>query len=374
MSGPGHHPAAAGRHVPPDLYGRPRADRAMRALAAVGDVLFPLVVRSGGRPGSRRHRSTPPPAPASALNLVVAGRGYVADDVVRLRLAAPDGAVLPAWRPGAHLELRLPSGRRRRYSLCGDPADRGVYQIAVRRVDGGGGGSVEVHDALPTGSRLAVGRPRNAFPFAGEPRVLFVAGGIGITPILPMAREAARLGLDWRLVYSGRGRASLPFTDELRGFGGRVEILSGGERGAPDAAGLLRRAPAGAAVYACGPPPMLDGIQAAFDASPASGLHVERFAPVPPPWDGRPFELRLARSGRVLPVPADRSVLDVLAEAVPTVAYSCRRGFCGICRQRVLAGAVDHRDHRLTDTERADGAMLVCVSRARAGESLVLDL
>nr|WP_202797686.1 MULTISPECIES: PDR/VanB family oxidoreductase [Protofrankia] len=341
----------------------------MRVLAAVGDVLFPLATRSG----SRQHRPTPPPAPASTLNLVVADRRYVADGVVRLSLAAPDGAALPAWWPGAHLELHLPSGRRRRYSLCGDPADRGTYQIAVRRLDTGGGGSVEVHDALPAGSRLTVGRPRNAFPFAAEPRVLFIAGGIGITPILPMVREAARRGLDWRLVYSGRTRTSLPFTDELRRFHGRVEILSDEEHGRPDATSLLRRAPAGAAVYACGPPPVLDGIQAAFDASPASGLHVERFASAPI-RDGRPFELRLARSGRVLPVPADRSVLDVLAEAVPTAAYSCRRGFCGICRQRVLAGAVEHRDHRLTDTERADGAMLVCVSRARAGERLVLDL
>nr|WP_242606556.1 PDR/VanB family oxidoreductase [Protofrankia symbiont of Coriaria ruscifolia] len=354
------------RSLPPDLYGRPRADRMMRALAAFGDAFFPLSTRP-------RRRRRPAAANAPPRNLVVATRRAEAEDVVCLRLAAPDGAALPAWRPGAHLDLHLPSGRRRQYSLCGDPADRAAYRIAVRRIETGGGGSVEVHDALPEGTRLTVSGPRNAFPFAAEPCVLLIAGGIGITPILPMAREATRRGLDWRLVYTGRSRARLPFTDELRQLGGRVEILSGEEHGIPAAADLLRRAPAGAAVYACGPAPMLDGIKAAFDASPATALHCERFAPVPI-RGGHPFELHLARSGRALPVPADRSALDVLSEAVPAAAYSCRRGFCGVCRQRVLTGLVEHRDHRLTDAERAGGAMLVCVSRAPAGERLVLDL
>ncbi|MCW8380653.1 PDR/VanB family oxidoreductase [Streptomyces justiciae] len=351
---------------PLDLYGRPRADRLMRALTAFGDTYIPFSTRP-------RRRRSPAARAVPPLTLVVAARRTEAEGVVSLRLAAPDGARLPAWQPGAHLDLQLPSGRRRQYSLCGDPADRTAYRIAVRRIETGGGGSVEVHDDLPEGTRLTVKGPRNAFPFAAEPRVLLIAGGIGITPLLPMAREAARLGLDWRLVHTGRSRATLPFTDELRQLRGPVEILADDEHGIPDASDLLSRDSAGTAVYACGPGPMLDGIRAAFDDSPAAGLHFERFAPAPI-RDGRPFELQLARSGRTLTVPADRSALDVLSEAVPAAAYSCRQGFCGVCRQRVLAGPVEHRDRRLTDAERTAGEMLVCVSRAPEGERLVLDL
>ncbi|MBO0801973.1 MAG: oxidoreductase [Nocardiopsaceae bacterium] len=340
-------------------------------------------VRLRGRAREALGRAEPrPPQPGLPQwrKLVVTDRAEEADGVVSLRLAAPSGGPLKPWQPGAHLQLELPSGKIRHYSLNGDPADRACYRVAVRRIIDGGGGSSEVHDAVTQGTVLRVAGPANAFPFAADPAVLLIAGGIGITPILPMARKAAALGLDWRLVYAGRSRATMPFLDEVRALPSarsRVAILADDETGVPDAADLIGRAPTGAAVYACGPPPMLagvrDAVNAAIDAGRLRALHFERFT-APPVTDGHPFEVELARSGTVLPVPADRSVLDVLRAHDPATPYSCQQGFCGTCAQRVLRGTVDHRDQRLTGDERAAGDMLVCVSRAPESERLVLDL
>ncbi|RZQ60571.1 PDR/VanB family oxidoreductase [Amycolatopsis suaedae] len=319
---------------------------------------------------SRLDRGRPPVTPVDrTLRLVVRRADVVAADVLALTLAAADGTALPPWHPGCHLDLVLASGRVRQYSLCGDPADRWRYRIAVRRVPGGAGGSAEVHETLRAGSRVDARGPRNAFPFIPAPAYLFVAGGIGITPILPMVRAAARAGVDWRLVYCGRSRESMPFLDELDGD--RVWVRPDTEYGIPaSGAELLERAPRGARVYCCGPPPMVTGVRLDLPAHVA-GLHSERFS-APPVVGGRPFDLRLARSGRTLRVPADRTVLDVVREAEPGVAYSCRQGFCGTCRTGVLAGEVEHRDRSLTPAERA-GEMAICVSRA-AGGTLTLDL
>ncbi|MFB4316870.1 PDR/VanB family oxidoreductase [Actinomadura sp. 21ATH] len=281
-----------------------------------------------------------------------------AADVVSLRLAAPDGRPLPRWQPGSHLDLRLPSGLRRQYSLCGDPADRRAYRIAVRRIAAGGGGSVEMH-GLEEGAALVAEGPRNAFPFLARDRYLFIAGGIGITPILPMVKAARALGADWRLVYAGRTRASLPFLDELPA--GRVTVRTDDEHGVPGPEELLKDAP-GAAVYCCGPAPMIDGVRAAFDHASAT-LHYERFAPSA--VSGEPFEVELRRTGLTLAVPGDRSALDVIREALPDVPYSCRQGFCGTCRTGLLEGA--------TDAPGEEGSTLICVSRSRGGR-LVLDL
>ncbi|WP_406175543.1 PDR/VanB family oxidoreductase [Streptomyces canus] len=357
---------------PPDLYGRPRGDSFMRKLAAFSDNAVTRLAR----------RSTParrPPATEMPVTreLMVAAKHQEAEDVVSLRLAAPDGSILPPWQAGAHIELHLPSGRKRQYSLCGDPADRYRYRIAVRRIADGGGGSAEVHDTVGDGTRVVITGPRNAFPFAAEASILLIAGGIGITPLLPMAREAARRGLDWRLVHTGRSRGSMPFAAELAELAaaapGRVSIRPDDESGVPEAADLLSLSPAAAAVYCCGPAPMIDGVRRAFAGSRASALHFERFAPAPI-TDGRSFEVQLGGTGRVLPVPYDRSALDVLHEALPDLPFSCRQGFCGTCRVRVTQGRVDHRDRRLTATERAAGAMLPCVSRAPEGERLVLEV
>ncbi|RRO16746.1 oxidoreductase [Saccharopolyspora rhizosphaerae] len=307
------------------------------------------------------------------LDLVVDELRPEAEDVVSLRLVDAGGRRLPGWHPGAHLDLELPSGRTRQYSLCGDPGDRRSYRIAVRRIADGGGGSVEVHDALRAGARVRVRGPRNAFPFITAQRYLFIAGGIGITPILPMVRLAAARGADWRLVFTGRSRATMPFLGEIAGFDQRrVWVRSDEEYGIPaSGAELLEHASQDAVVYCCGPTPMITGVRLDLPASPADSLHFERFSP-PPVVGGRPFRVGLARRGLTLQVPADRSALSVIREHVPDVPYSCRQGFCGTCEVRVLSGSVEHRDAALTEEERRD-RMMICVSRA-AGEHVELDL
>jgi ferredoxin-NADP reductase len=373
------------RDVPADLYGGGRPDRFLSSLTVIGEAYSR---RTLGPPGSasrpaRGRRPRPAAVPRLGAprrgapewrDLVVAARTQDCEGVVRLRLTAPDRGPLPRWRPGAHLRLDLPSGRTRHYSLCGDPAELWAYTIAVRRIDGGGGGSVEIHDEVAPGTVLRAFGPRNGFPFAADPVVLFIAGGIGITPILPMAREAAARNLDWRLVYTGRSLASMPLKDEVAALGpARTEILADDAFGVPDCADLVGRAPAGAAVYCCGPPPMLAGVRAAAGTAAVHAFHFERFT-APPIIGGAAFEVELRQTGTVLAVPADRSVLDVLRDLDPATPYSCKQGFCGLCRQRVRSGQVEHRDRRLTAAQRAQGDMLVCVSRAGEGERLVLDL
>ncbi|MFE3318070.1 PDR/VanB family oxidoreductase [Nocardia sp. NPDC059195] len=361
------------RELPADLYGKDRHDQAVRILDAVASARLrwaALVNRRDLRPRVEDRR----------LPVVVTERRIEAhdQDVVSLRLESPDGRVLPRWRPGAHLDLELPSGRLRQYSLCGDPADERAYRVAVRRIPGGGGGSVEVHDALPVGSRLVVRGPRNAFPFAvpgyGSPsqRLHFIAGGIGITPILPMARLAHRLGVPWTLVYSGRSRDTIPFLAETESFGANVVVRTDDEHGLPAAADLLAGVGPGTAVYACGPTPMTSAIVAAVREMGEVELHFERFSP-PPVVDGTPFELEFASSGAVVTVDADRTVLDTILDTRPDQPYSCRQGFCGTCVVRVRSGEPDHRETVLSADDHAEGAMLACVSRSR-GERLVLDL
>jgi ferredoxin-NADP reductase len=366
--------------LPQDLYGRARPDRVIRGLTAFSAGYQRLMDRAVGR--NRPARVLPPATPAGR-DLVVAARTAECEEVISLRLTAPDGAPLPRWLPGAHLRIELPSGRARHYSLCGNRADRTSYTIAIRRIPAGagGGGSAEIHDTVRPGTLIRAIGPRNGFPFASDPVVLFIAGGIGITPLLPMVRQAAAVGLDWRLVYAGRSRSCMPFWEQVAGIGAaRTEIWADDEDGVPDCASLLSRAPAGAAVYCCGPPGMLDGVRRAVTATgarhaagPVRACHFERFTAAPI-VDGHAFTVELRRDGTVLTVPPDRSALDVLRDHDPMTPYSCRQGFCGLCRQRVLRGQVEHRDLRLTDAERAAGDMLVCVSRASEGERLVLDL
>lgn len=371
---------------PPDLFGRPGADRFLRGFTAFNDLYLNILARSAWRRAPARPAAAKLP---SWRDLQVVEREDAADGAVAFRLAAPDLSPLEPWRPGAHLRVELPSGLIRHYSLCGDPTARHTYTITVRRIENGGGGSAELHDEVQQGSTIRVMNPRNAFPFAAEPSVLFLAGGIGITPILPMVREAALRRLDWRLVYTGRSRAAMPFLEQLSEIAerdrlvratpaaDRLRILADDETGhMPDGADLIAAAPRGAAVYCCGPAPML---AAAREAAQVAGpdavraFHFERFTP-PPVANGRTFELELARSGTVLPVPADRTALDVLREHDPAgTPYSCRQGFCGVCKLHVSAGRVEHRDLRLTEDERAAGEMLVCVSRAPEGERLVID-
>ncbi|WP_410876954.1 PDR/VanB family oxidoreductase [Nocardia sp. A7] len=352
--------------VPPSLRRPGKNDRLFAALQLAARGYVAVTSRVG---------IIEPTEVDRVLRLVVVDARSEADGVRSLRLEAADGSVLPPWHPGAHIDLTLPSGTVRQYSLCGDHTDRRSYQIAIRRLPDGGGGSIEIHDRLPVGARVTAAGPRNAFPFAYPhlaradiSRVVFVAAGIGITAILPMVRAAAASGIDWQLTYLGRDTATMPFLDEIGELDpDRVRILTGSRR---TPAELLARAGPGTSVYFCGPPGLLAGIRTEFDRTGAAGLHFERFSPEPV-VGGQPFEIRLARTTASIHVAADESALAAVRGAVPDVAYSCQQGFCGTCRVRVVSGDVDRRG-RSTFMDEPD-TVLLCTDRANSTQ-LTIDL
>jgi len=326
-------------------------------------------------------RPKPPAERDHTMTIKVVDRQLVAHDenVVSLTFAATDRSALPAWHPGAHLDIHLPSGRVRQYSLCGDPERLSEYRIAVRRIPNGGGGSIEVHDELRVGAVVTTSGPRNAFPLCvpgyGSParQLRFVAGGIGITPILPMLAMADRLDVDWSMIYVGRSAESIPFLDDVRRFGDRIQIRTDDVHGVPGADDLLGECPDGTTVYACGPADMITTVRQRLIGRDDVELHFERFA-APPVVDGEPFTVTVGSTGAEVSVAGDETMLAALRRAGVAVPYSCQQGFCGTCRTRVLNGVVQHRDTLLTTPERDSGMMLTCVSRAPAGEQLTLDL
>jgi ferredoxin-NADP reductase len=313
------------------------------------------------------------------LDLVVLSARTVATDVVSLELADPGAAELPAWAPGAHLDLHLPSGLVRSYSLHGDPQDRGAYHMAVLNLPDGRGGSAEVHRIGTAGATLSASAPRNAFTLEPASHYLFLAGGIGVTPLLAMAREASRRREPWTFVYGGRSRDRMAFLDALSALpGGELRIVPQDEAGLPDLAAAFAELPAGAAAYCCGPAPMLDAAIAAGEGTrPDVPVRLERFVSPPAAGDNRNdagFEVELARSNITVTVPPGVSILDAVRAKVPGVMSSCEQGICSSCETAVLAGVPDHRDSVLTPKERAaNDYMMICVGRALTPR-LVLDL
>jgi ferredoxin-NADP reductase len=361
------------RRLPPSTSGRLRHDVFIGLIDAALSAVWTVS-------GNIRQMAAPRELDRTTT-LTVADRHVVAhdDQVVALTLTAPDAGRLAPWRAGAHLDIHLPSGRVRQYSLCGDPDVTDAYRIAVRWISDGGGGSIEVHDALQVGATVTTSGPRNAFPLTvpgfGSParRLRFIAGGIGITPILPMLNLAERRGVEWSMVYAGRSRDSLPFLDEINRFGDRIEIRTDDRSGIPTAGDLLGDCPDGTAVYACGPAPMLTAIRTRLAGRDDVELHFERFA-APPVLDGSEFEVNVASTGATVRVASDETLLSALRRADVATPYSCQQGFCGTCRTRVLDGEVEHRDTLLTMPERDSGMMLVCISRAARNARLTLDL
>ncbi len=316
------------------------------------------------------------------LDVEVGRREAVSDDVVTLTLADPSGADLPEWAPGAHIDLLMTPSLVRQYSLCGDTANRGEWRIGVLLDPGSRGGSQFVHDKLHEGTTVRVRGPRNHFPLVGSPRYLFVAGGIGVTPIMPMIAAAEAAGADWRLLYGGRTRSSMAFVDELQRHGERVTVCSRDTRdGANFRTNLdavLSSARENTLVYCCGPEGLLGAVEKACKPWPQGSLHIERFSAKtleePAPGALESFELECQRSGLTLTVPHDKSVYQVCEEAGVDVLGSCMEGVCGTCECDVLEGEPDHRDSVLNDAEKArNDVMMICVSRARS-ERLVLDL
>jgi len=304
-----------------------------------------------------------------------------AQGVLRLRLRAADGRPLPRWSPGAHIDVDCgDTGLSRQYSLCGDPAEADVLEIAVLKEPDGRGGSRWIHEQLKAGERLTMRGPRNHFRLdEGCRQAIFIAGGIGITPISAMARRARELGIDYQLHYSGRSRSAMALLDELAALhGDRLRVYAGDEGARNDFAALLAGADADTQVYACGPVRMLDALQAGCASLPEDALRIEHFhgsGSTLDPARERPFTVELKDSGLVVEVPADQTLLATLRRANIDVQSDCEEGLCGSCEVRVLSGKVDHRDVVLTRAEReANGRMMACCSRARPGERIVLEL
>jgi ferredoxin-NADP reductase len=254
------------------------------------------------------------------LRLQVHRRTTGADGVAVLELRDPAGAELPAWSPGAHIDLNLPGGLVRQYSLCGDPHDRTVWQIGVLREPDGRGGSAYVHDKVHEGHEIDVRGPRNNFHLAPAPRYIFVAGGIGITPILPMVAAAEEAGAEWEFHYGGRSRTSMAFLDTLHaleastGRGLTVTVHPQDEIGLMDLPRILGTPQPDTKIFCCGPEPLLKAVEAACVAWPAGTLHVERFAPKQQGdrvFSGD-FDVELTRSGMTLTVAPDTSILQVV--------------------------------------------------------------
>ncbi|MFJ2171416.1 PDR/VanB family oxidoreductase [Streptomyces sp. NPDC087851] len=318
-----------------------------------------------------------PSTSVGEYSLVVAERVESADDVVSLVLRHPDGESLPEWQPGAHIDLLLGGGLVRHYSLCGDPGDRSSWRIGVLRVPEGRGGSAYVHGKLHAGTPVRVRGPRNNFALRPAGRYLFVAGGIGITPVLPMIAAAEAAGADWRLLYGGRSRSSMAFLDELASYGDAVAVRPQDRYGLLDLDGHLGAPDPGTLVYCCGPEPLLAAVEERCRAWPPGALRVERFQAKEQEEtaaDDGAFEVLLSRSGHTLQVPPGKSVLETVRAAGVSVLSSCAEGICGTCETEVLEGEPDHRDSVLSAEERESGeTMMICVSRAR-GPRLVLDL
>ncbi|WP_413797117.1 cytochrome P450 [Streptomyces iranensis] len=323
------------------------------------------------------------PASAPTIPLRVADVQKPVGDVAAIVLRHEQGDELPPWSPGAHIDLTFAGSDqrlRRSYSLCGDLADRHSWRIGVRRSPDSRGGSAFLVDGLEVGDVLEATPPRNAFRLitGAAPEYLLVAGGIGITPLLPMARSLTASGTPWRLLYIGRDQDSMPFLDEVEALAPAVDIWTTADQGRPNLSALLQSVPEGTEIYACGPAGMLHDLATAAADRPAVTLRVERFgAPAGPGVtveDGCEFRVWLARTRKEIVVPKDKTLLHALEDAGIMVPSTCREGVCGSCETAVLAGAVEHRDHQLTDDEKKRGdIMLVCVSRSR-GEKLTLNL
>jgi len=320
---------------------------------------------------------TNPPDDAGMTRLKVTSIVPEAEDVVSLRLERPGGGPLPEWTPGAHIDVRWEAGLERQYSLCGDPADRDRWRLAVLREQQGRGGSAYVHERLRLDDIAQTRGPRNYFHLVGAEEYLFIAGGIGITPILPMIAEVATAGRSWQLVYGGRRRPSMAFLGELGRHGSRVTIHPEDEFGLLPLDSLLADPRPGMVVYCCGPERLLAAAETRCSGWPDGSFHCERFAPKPDAAQGRvdrEIVVALKRSGLELTVRPGESILEVLKRAGVGPPFSCEEGTCGTCETAILEGVADHRDSLLTEAERAAGqTMMICVSRALS-DRLVLDI
>lgn len=316
--------------------------------------------------------------PASLLTLRVQAIRYEARGVVSVELRDANGLPLPPFGPGAHIDLHLPNGLTRSYSLCGAPEARDRYTVGVLFDRGSRGGSRFVHEQLRVGQTLPAAPPRNHFALDEDAaQSVLVAGGIGVTPILCMARRLAERGRAFTLLYCARSRGEAAFIGQLADYGESVRFHFDDEAGCPpDLKAMLAGRDAGTHFYCCGPGPMLNAFEDACHALEYPNVHIERFAADPDTVAAQEgeYSVLLGRSGKSVRVPAGKSLLDALLDAGVQVEHSCREGVCGSCETAVIEGCPDHRDSVLSQGERASNkTMMVCVSGCK-GQRLVLDL
>lgn len=315
------------------------------------------------------------------FEVVVACKRMEALDTCVFELAHVDGRMLPAFTAGSHVDVHVPGGPVRQYSLCNDPAETHRYVLGVLRDRASRGGSVGMHDRVSEGDRLWISQPRNHFALTPEPGPsLLLAGGIGVTPLLAMAEQLHRAGSDFVLHYCNRTRDRMAFGDRLRssGYADRVRLHIDDESVVSfDFDAALACARQDAHLYVCGPAGFIAAAVAAADRAgwTDARVHTEFFAPLPAlPGDDAPFDVKLARSGRIVHVPPGQSIVSVLFEHGIEVPISCEQGICGTCVTRVLGGIPDHRDQCLTNREReANDRLTACCSRSKS-EVLTLDL
>lgn len=301
---------------------------------------------------------------------------YAARDTNLFEFSRLDGTPLPGYAPGAHIDLHLPNGLVRQYSLIEPEPDPARYVVGVKRDPASRGGSRHVHDELRVGRTLAISAPRNNFPLVEDAaHVVFFAGGIGITPIWCMVRRLERLGRPWQLHYACRARADMAFLRPLAAMAPahlHFDEESGGKF--LDVAGIVASTPKDAHLYCCGPTPMLQAFEAATADWPRAQVHIEYFTPKQEPATTGGFVVELARTGREFVIPAGKSILQVLLDAGVDVDYSCELGICGACEQRVISGIPEHRDAILTEEEQASNTKVMICCAGCKSERLVLDL
>ncbi|HEY1689782.1 MAG TPA: PDR/VanB family oxidoreductase [Solirubrobacteraceae bacterium] len=306
----------------------------------------------------------------------MSGVAAEAEDVLSLVLRRPDGGAMPQWEPGAHIDLLLPAGLERQYSLCGDPSDEHSWTVAVLHERDSRGGSRWIHTELKQGEVLGVRGPRCNFPLVAADSYLFIAGGIGITPLVPMIERLAAQTESWHLLYGGRRRDSMAFVERLARHRDHVKLWPEDEHGLLELEQLLEAVRPGTVVYCCGPEPLIAAVEEICKGLPDVPLRLERFHPRQEAHAAGDvaFEVVLEQSGVTIEVSSDQTVLEALESAGIDVPCSCREGTCGTCETDVLDGIVDHRDSFLSEEEREEGrTMMICCSRSHSPR-LVLDL
>jgi len=320
--------------------------------------------------------TAPVKAPDGLIDVRVTAIRYAARDTHLYEFTRLDGQPLPAYEPGAHIDLHLPNGLTRQYSLIEAEPDPASYTVGIKRDPASRGGSRYIHDELRVGKTLKISAPRNNFPLVENAgHVLLFAGGIGITPIWCMVQRLAKLGRPWTLHYACRSRADMAFLKALEAMTSskfHFDEESGGKF--LDVAAIVAGAPKDAHLYCCGPTPMLQAFESATTNWPREQIHIEYFTPKQEAAKSGGFTVELARSGKEFIIPEGKTILQVLLDAGVDVDYSCELGICGACEQRVISGEPEHRDAILTEEEQASNTKVMICCAGCKSERLVLDL